>query len=86
MNQQIIKSKQNLKLILYLVLAISILANFILTYYEAPVNKNILFAIQVVTSILILIVASVKSIINWKSFWIYLTIALVLLLFVYLRK
>jgi hypothetical protein len=86
MDQTLTKSQQNIRTLLYFILAANVMAGFLITYLELGFDKSILLGIQFLISLTILIIATIYSIINWKSFSIYLTIALVLVLIVYFRK
>lgn len=86
MNQHLSKSQKHTRFLLYFILIATILINFFNTYFELGINKNRMFVVQGIVSLGVLTIGYAKSIINWKSFWIYLTIALVLLLCAYFRK
>lgn len=85
MNQPLNKSQQNTRLFLYIILTVIILCNFFMTFFELNINKHLALGIQIIISIGVLAVASVRSIINWKSFWVYLLIVLALTCIAYIR-
>lgn len=86
MNPTFTKAHQNIRSLLYFILAATVMSNFFITYFDLDFDKSIVLGIQILISLTTLIVASVYSIINWKSFSIYLIIAVVLFLIVYFRK
>jgi hypothetical protein len=86
MNPTFTKSQQNIRSLLYFILAATVMSNFFITYFDLSFDKSIVLGIQILISLTTLIIASVYSIINWKSFSIYLIIAVVLFLIVYFRK
>lgn len=85
MKQPLTKSQQNTRLLLYFILAVIILANFLVTFFELNINKTVMLIVQAILSFGALLYASTQSIINWKSFWIYLLIALVLISIAFFR-
>ncbi|MBP5999494.1 MAG: hypothetical protein KA534_03475 [Sediminibacterium sp.] len=85
MKQPLTKSQQNTRLLLYFILAVIILSNFLATFFELNINKTMMLFVQTIVSLGVLVFASIRSIIDWKSFWVYLLIALSLTSIAYLR-
>lgn len=85
MKQSLTKSQQNTRLLLFFILAVIILTNFLVTFFELNINKTVMLIVQAILSFGVLLYASTQSIINWKSFWIFLLIALVLISIAFFR-
>jgi hypothetical protein len=85
MNQSLSKSQQNTRLLFYCILTVVILSNFLVTLFELNINKHVALVVQIIVSLGVLVFASIRSIINWKSFWVYLLIVLALISIAYFR-
>jgi hypothetical protein len=85
MSQPLTKSQHNTRLFLYFILTVIILSNFLVTFFELNVNKNMALGVQTIISISVLVFASVRSIIDWKAFWVYLLIVLAFISIAYFR-
>ena len=85
MNKPLTKAQQEIRLFLYLILAITILSNFLIWFLKLNINNSIVLAIQIVVPLSILIFALIKSIIDWKTLSVYLFIAIVFISIAYFR-
>ena len=85
MNKPLTKAQQEIRLFLYLILAITILSNFLIWFLKLNINNSIVLSIQIVVPLSILIFASIKSIIDWKTLIVYLFIAIMFISIAYFR-
>lgn len=85
MNKPLRKAQQEIRFFLYLILVITILSNFLIWFLKLNINNSIVLAIQIVVPLSILIFASIKSIIDWKTLSIYLFIAIMFISIAYFR-
>jgi uncharacterized membrane protein YdbT with pleckstrin-like domain len=85
MNQPSTKPHQKIRFFLYLILVANIISYYIITFFKLSNNTNLFLEIYLTITLCVLIIASIKSIIDWKTIRIYLLIAIMFISIAYFR-
>ena len=85
MNQPLTKPNQKIRFFLYLILLVNIITYYIITFFKLSNNTNLFLEIYLTITLCVLIIASIKSIIDWKTIRIYLLIAIMFISITYFR-
>ena len=86
MNTTLTQKQKKTRLLLYIVISLPIIINLILAFFNiGNINNHLIITFEIILSLLVLLIAKIQDLINWKSYSVALTIALALIIIALFR-
>ena len=86
MNTTLTQKQKKTRLLLYIVISLPIIINLILAFFNiGNINNHLIITFEIILSLLVLLIAKIQDLINWKSYSFALTIALALIIIALFR-